>query len=284
MSSLDLVNPMANASIFMKQHAERRTQIGATLIELMIGVVIGLLVIIAAIGSLSFTKITAVTVSESTQLQQKADAIFRNMGFHIAQAGSIEITPSLGDTAMVKFSSSYLGYKPTTTGATATGTAKIIYNIHGVNGTGTATSTTPDTLRVSYQNNGSSRDCLGNSPTGTGVDNEFSVSNQELMCLGATNAASQSIASGVEDFQILYGINTGTQFRYYQANEMLGPDFTPNWNQVQSVSICLQLIGDSQGNPQPGVTFTGCRNQSIASDGRLREIYRRTFSLRNAIP
>lgn len=252
--------------------------------ELLVGIVIGLIVVIAAIGSLSFTKITSVTVNESTQLQQKADAIFRNIGFHLAQAGSIEITPSTGDTAMVSFSPSYVGYKPITTGATVTGTAKAIYSIHGINGAGTSTSTDADTLRVSYQSNGSTRDCLGNTPTGVSVDNQFSVSNQELMCLGATAAAAQSIASGVEDFQVLYGIRTGAQFQYYRADQMLGAGFTPNWDGVQSVSICLQLIGDSQGNPQPGVTFIGCRNQNIASDGRLREIYRRTFALRNALP
>nr|WP_315465094.1 PilW family protein [uncultured Rhodoferax sp.] len=267
-----------------QQKSSHRGNTGATLIELLIGIVIGLLVVIAAIGSLSFTKITAVTVSESTQLQQKADVIFRNMGLHLAQAGSIELTPSIGDSAWVNFSSSYLGYKPATTGATTSGAAKMIYSIHGVNGAGTASSTSPDTLRVSYQNNGNSRDCLGNSPTGTNVDNEFSVSNQELMCLGATNTAAQSIASGVEDFQVLYGIRSGEQFRYYRADEMLGPNLIPNWDKVQSVSICLQVIGESQGNPQPGVNFTGCRGQTIDSDGRLREVYRRTFSLRNAIP
>jgi type IV pilus assembly protein PilW len=49
------------------------------------------------------------------------------------------------------------------------------------------------------------------------------------------------------------------------------------------VSICLQLAGDTQGNPRVDAAFKGCRDQNIANDGKIRRLFRRTFSIRNAL-
>ena len=251
-------------------------QCGFTLIELMIGITIGLMVVIAAIGSLVFTQLTSTVVGDSSRLQQKADAIFRNVGFHILQAGATEL--SAAANGRVVFSTAFTGFNPTITGATG----GRIFSVHGVDGASNA----PDTLRVSYEDNGRSRDCLGNRPTlATRVDNAFSVTGGDLMCQGATSAASQSIADGIEDFQVTYGVQTvvtpgtvwPTQYRFYPAGTV------PDWTNVQAISICLQLTGDNQGNPQPGLVTTGCRGQTVANDGRLRKVYRQTFTLRNAL-
>jgi hypothetical protein len=41
------------------------------------------------------------------------------------------------------------------------------------------------------------------------VDNQFSVASGNLMCKGAdASVAAQSIADGVEDFQVTYGVQT----------------------------------------------------------------------------
>lgn len=290
-----MFNPnMANLSVTQVPCSRRLNstvlqQRGLTLIELMVGITIGLLVVLAAVGSLAFTQITSTVVSDSSRLQQKADNIFRNIGFHLVQAGAIELSPSAADAAVVTFSSAYPGFKNTVTGATVDASVKQIYSIHGVNGDGSANSTAPDILRVSYQDTGTSRDCLGNRPTVTGVnvDSQFSVTGTDLMCLGATNASAQSIADGVEDFQVTYGIQTGDignwQYRFYRADEMLGAGFTPNWANIQAVEICIQITGDNQGNPQPGLVTTGCRGQTVTNDGKLRRVFRRTFALRNAL-
>jgi type IV pilus assembly protein PilW len=57
----------------------------------------------------------------------------------------------------------------------------------------------------------------------------------------------------------------------------------PNWTNIHAVSICLQLAGDTQGNPRVGAAFKGCRDQNIANDGKIRRLFRRTFSIRNAL-
>lgn len=254
--------------------------------ELMVGITIGLLVVIAALGSLVFTQISSTVVGDSARLQQKADMVFRNIGYHISQAGAINLTTSVTPTGTstttitgkVVFSTAFTGYNPATTAA-ATGQ---IFDVHGVNGDGTAASTASDTLRVSYEDNGVTRDCLGNTPSNGRVDNQFSVVNGNLMCLGANATATvQPIAEGVEDFQVTYGVQTvlggASQYRFFRADQIL------DWTNIQAVTICLQLAGDNQGNPQPGLIVTGCSGQIVPNDGLLRRVFRRTYSLRNAL-
>lgn len=254
------------------------------MVELMVGITIGLLVVVAAIGSLVATQVTSTVTGDSSRLQQKADAVFRNLAFHLTQAGAIVLTPANAATnpAVLVFSPLYTGFDPATTGAPGQ-----IFSIHGINGAANA----PDTLRISYQDNGTARDCLGNRPAAATVnirvDNTFNMNGADLMCLGASAAAAQSIADGVEDFQVTYGVQTDAagadQYQFYRADQMLAAPLTPNWTSIQAVSICLQLIGDTLGNPQPGLLMTGCRGQNVASDGRLRRVFQRTFALRNAL-
>lgn len=246
-------------------------QRGFSLMELMVGITIGLLVVIAATGSLVYTQITSTVVGDSTRLQQKADAIFRNMGFQITQSSARNLTvPNAGEAATVVFSSAFAGFNGTG------------FSVQGSEGAINA----PDTLQISYQDDGVVHDCLGNRPDAAStlikVDNQFSLSNGNLMCAGANAAAAaQSIGDGVEDFQVTYGILTGTGSA--TAFQFLNAGSVTNWGIIQAVSVCLQLTGDNVGNPQTNFTFTGCQGQIVNNDGRLRRLFRRTFALRNAL-
>jgi type IV pilus assembly protein PilW len=242
----------------------------------MVGLTIGLLVVLAAIGSLVFTQVTSSVVDDSARLQQKADAIFRNMGFHVAQAGAFDLVTapsaasSAPELAKVVFSANYTGFNTSPAGK--------IYNFHGLEGASNA----PDTLRVSYEDDGTSRDCLGYRPTGVNVDNEFTLSGTDLTCKGATAAAAQSVAEGVEDFQVLYGVQTGLpgaeQYKFSVASAVT------DWTNIQAVQVCIQLIGDNKGNPQPSsFVLKGCRGQTLTNDGYLRRVFWRTLSSRNAL-
>jgi type IV pilus assembly protein PilW len=264
--------PSEPAPGFVKNKAQR----GFSLIELMVGLTIGLLVVLAAIGSLVFTQVTSSVVDDSARLQQKADAVFRNMGFHVAQAGAFNLATapsaasSAPELAKVVFSANYTGFNTSPVG--------VIYNFHGLEGA----SNTPDTLRVSYEADSVSRDCLGYQPSGTNVDNEFTISGTDLMCKGATGASAQSIADGVEDMQVLYGVQVGLpgaeQYQFYKASDIV------DWTNIQAVQVCLQIVGDSKGNPQPSsFVLKGCRGQTLANDGYLRRIFWRTLSSRNAL-
>lgn len=252
-----------------------RRQAGFSLVELMVGITVGLLVVVAAIGSLAFTQASSTVVVDSAGLQQKADAIFRNIAFHVEQAGANNAVPSGGDPAKIIFSPLFTGFDPAIT--LVPGLA-----VHGQEGASNA----PDTLRVSYQDDGTGnfRDCMGNLTDAPNirVDNQFSVDNGNLMCKGAdAKVAAQSIADGVEDFQVTYGVRTAPaggvlRYQYFPAAPAL------DWKYVHAVSICLQLAGETQGNPRVGDAFIGCRGQNIANDGKIRRLFRRTFNVRNA--
>ena len=245
-----------------------RRQAGFSLVELMVGITVGLLVVVAAIGSLAFTQASSKVVVDSAGLQQKADAIFRNIASHVEQAGAFYVEQA-GDPAKIIFSAGFTGFNKTG------------FYIQGKEGASNA----PDTLQVSYQNDGTGnlRDCMGNPLAGTGnFDNEFYVDNGNLMCKGAdAKVDAQSIADGIEDFQVTYGVQTfvGTvpQYQYYRYDQVL------DWRFIHAVQICLQLAGDTQGNPRVGPAFKGCRDQDIANDGKIRRLFRRTFSIRNAL-
>lgn len=269
------------------------SQRGLSLIELLIGITIGLLVVIAALGSLAFTQVTSTTVGDSARLQQKANSAFRTMGFQLRQAGSIEVV-STG--VAVRFSTQPTG------GWNGTGVA-----ITGLNGSGSA----PDTLRASYEDGSNSRDCLGNPPTTTAgirVDNEFYVDTGRLMCKGADGTI-HAIVDGVEDFQVTYGVQTTTAlarpavlaasgvasapavpasatYRYFTAaTAPFGPPVPvgilppPGW----SVTVCLQLRGDVRGDLPAGISTAGCSG-AVAGDGFIRRVYRNTYSLRSTLP
>lgn len=260
-------------------------QLGASLMELMVGITIGLLVVLAAIGSLVYTRVSSTTMVDATRLQQKADAAFRLINFQTLQAGSLELSPTV-EPATVVFSTAYTGFDPLITSL-----ATNIVSVHGVDGDGT---TTQDILRISYQDDGTVRDCLGqataNTTQGIRVDNQFTYvpitgGGGDITCRGAAaGATAQPILDGVEDFQVTYGVRTVTaagaeNFQYLTATNVT------DWTNIQTVNVCLQLRGDAQGNPQPGMAaIVGCTPPTtIANDGRLRRVFNRTFSLRNAL-
>lgn len=245
-------------------HMQRR-QAGFTLVELMVGLTIGLLVAIAAMGSLIFTQISSKSVGDSTRMQQDAATIFRIAGFHLREAGAVRIIAATPGTENVVFTASFNGFG--TTGFAITGT-------EGAAGA-------PDVLNISHDiaPELDARDCLGNAPAAGAVriDNSFAVNNQaELTCTGTSAlVGAQPIALGVEDFQVTYGVRTGGSVQFFSANGIL------SWDSVESVRICLQMSGETAGNPNPTVAIVGCNGAAAAADGRIRRVFRNTFNLRN---
>lgn len=269
-----------------KKLTTKAKQRGASLMELMVGITIGLLVVLAAIGSLVYTRVSSTTLTDATRLQQKADAAFRLINFQTLQAGSLELSPTVEPSTVV-FSTAYTGFNPVSTLL-----ATNVVSVHGVNGNGT---TTQDMLRISYQDDGIVRDCLGQTTgaatQGIRVDNQFTYvpatgGGGDVTCTGAAaGATAQSILDGVEDFQVTYGIRTVTNagvenFQYLTANAVT------DWTNIQTVNVCIMIRGDTRANPRPGfVAIASCPNSTVAdtNDGFLRRVYSRTFSLRNAL-
>lgn len=243
----------------------RRNQAGVSLIELMVGITIGLLVVVAAVGSLMYTRVSSTTVGDSSRLQQDAATAFRIIGHHVRQAGARRIQNVSATNPNVQFNPAYSGFGTTTTTVV----------LSGAEGASGAT----DTLRVSHDADPTIgvSDCLGQVPSTANVTNTFTLVGGELRCLGsATGSTTQAIIAGVEDFQVWYGVRTGlgvnSTLQYANASSV-------TWDRIETVMVCLRLAGDLSNNP--GVDVTGCNGETISADGRIRRVFRRVYFMRN---
>ncbi|MCB2427776.1 PilW family protein [Methylophaga pinxianii] len=97
----------------------------------------------------------------------------------------------------------------------------------------------------------------------------------------AVSTATVELVEGIEDMQILYGIDTtgdGVVTTYEPA------DAVGNWNDVLSVKISLLLrsIEDNLTADGPQ-TYRFNDTNVTANDRRLRSVYTKTFTLRNRV-
>lgn len=271
-------------------------QRGVTLIDLMIGLVIGMLVVLIGLGSVIFTYGSARTMSDSAGLEQQATLVMTQIGQQIKQAGAINGYPS--------------GFNPdlcTTTAADCSTTAvtglinfdnratDIPASIVGRDG-----GSNPDTLVISYArpNDGSPAfNCIGQDGPDTPytsasglaqIVNQFSVdTNNNLVCGDSVTAAivpgvsgsaggNQPIAANVRDMRIRYLLTAANGDITYQAVGAI-----TNWAAVNGLQVCLEMQGDPTGAPDQ--TYTNCQGNSVTSnDARIHRIVKQTFSLRNS--
>lgn len=256
----------------------RQNQLGASIIELLVGIAIGLLVILAAMGTIVMTRASGGTVADASLMVSQGNNAMRLIGFYLRQTGTIELLPSDPAAAvgarLFEFSNLF----------------------DGVNGTGFAVQGTeggaaPDTLTISQENRGGAvtRDCLGAaSPVGVNrVQTAFTVTTTAgvttLNCLGSGNAISQPVAENVEDFQVMYWVQTGTGAAATQQQmNATQVQAAAAWNNVIAVNVCLQVRGEQTGNPViAGTTFANCQGGSTARDARLHQVFRSTYNLRS---
>lgn len=239
-----------------------RGQRGLSMLELLVGITIGLMVSVAAVGSLIYSRVSATTVGDSSRLYQDAAIAFRTIGYQIRQGGARSLVAT---GANVEFNPSYVGF----------GSGSSTVAVTGVNGTGT----TAETLRVSFDKAPGFivTDCLGQTSTlANNVSSTFSTSGGALICGGSGGTTGQwQLAQGVEDFQVWYGRRDPStdSFRYFTA------DAVPLWEEVESIMVCLRMAGELSNNPT--VAITGCNGEAVASDGRIRRVFRRVFNIRN---
>ncbi len=225
-----------------------------------------MMVTVAAMGTLAFVQTTARVQAAALQLQQSTDAALAAIGAEVQQAGTIELV-DMGDGA-VRLSTAFDGYA---------GSGQTIQGTQGAAGL-------PDTLAVSRQDDGQARDCLGNRPDASGLgkrmDSRFTLAGDTLRCLGSHAAAgSQAIASGIEDFQVLFGLRSNASgaptYQFVDADAAAG-----RWHDVAAVRVCLQVRADGR-HPQAGAV-RNCHGQRLPADGYLRRVTHASFWLRNA--
>lgn len=241
---------------------------GVSLIELMIGIAIGMLIVVAAIGTMLYTRASSTTIGDSARLHQDAATAFRIIGETVRQAGARRLVETGGAVE----------FNPNFTGLTTTA----VITVSGTDGATTPT-IAADTLRIAYDSDSvvGITDCLGSiaGSTANTVTNTFDVSGGNLRCQGnaASGATVQPLIQNVEDFQIWYGIRNAAQsLQYVSASGVT------DWSDagIETVMVCLRLSGETRSNPT--AASVGCSGEAVAADGRIRRVFTRVFNLRNA--
>lgn len=288
------MNAPAPYSIRKRQAPSTICQKGVTLIELMVGIIIGLMVVAVAMVALMTSRGISGTVSEATSLQQQAAYAFRVIGQQIRQAGSIELslnpsivlTPASGaNPAMspVAFDApDPNGVRPPFVRASST-----------LDGT-----TTPLSFTVGYQNYTEAtvaasdtsllRDCLGQNPAlaASGSVNttpvltskfERNSTKNELECTGAGSSGKQAIIGNVTDMQLRYieQIAGTTTVKYLPSSPL-----PSNWNNIYALEVCIELTG-TEPVSTPGATYKNCSGVDTSYGDRLKMVFRSVYQIRS---
>ena len=253
-----------------------RHQQGASLLELLVGILLGLLVIGAAISTLMVSRATSGTIGDISQLQQQGSYAMRVMGTQLRQAGSIDITDD--DTPeLYMFKNNYAGLTSDR------------LNITGSDGPGTAA----DIVSVSNQPAGAlptqRRNCLGDEvvvSVANSMDSTFTVdssnpSRKTLTCRsrsGASNALqTQPLIGNVADFQAHYRVVNASGTQSLTATQVEAANL---WSNVKAVEICLHLEGETRGDATVDGNYINCQGTSTARAGKLHVVLRNVFDLR----
>jgi type IV pilus assembly protein PilW len=288
------------------QHVAQR---GVTLIELLVGITIGLLTIAVAMGALMVSRGVSGTVSDASEIQQQASYAFRVMGQQLRQAGSIRLKLSSSDNDPplpadpVAFEAMVPGAVPATGFNPATDAVK------GVDATNANEFTVafqsyaePSYLDASSPQQYFVRNCLGGGTTGTpppvALESRFVLfvnasdpSQRELRCVG--NGDVQPIVRNVANFQVRYllqgAAGTGSPTLRYASAAALGAPGAAAWSQVFAVEVCLVLYGNEAIDLPAGTTYTDCDGltavniTSLASprNRRMHTVFRSVYQLRS---
>jgi type IV pilus assembly protein PilW len=275
------VKPLAGQAPGVREWSPtQKMQQGSSLIELLVGLAVGLMVIAAAMSTLVLSRGASRGVNDQLELQQQANMAMRIMTATLRQANTRELlTDGIGNILFT--------IPPVYTLAPLPGLylQGLPRDAQGNDNFGIAYSDVGGVAAVSSQ------DCLGNRNTpiaglvaaGTPVNSQFAVNTNRLMCTGTSGGGAQPLIGDVQRFRVLYGVQTGTGIAtttnyFTQAN-------VPNWNtaNVVALELCLELATPPRGNePAPG-NYINCDDIAVANDSRTRVMVRQSVRLR-AVP
>ena len=261
-----------------KEQKHLKFQTGLTLIELMIGLAVGLLVVAVATVSLLGSRSVTGAVSDISGIQQQAAYVMRTFGTQLRQAGSLYLD---------------LGLDADGDGEITSATA---FQLRGSTDTAIAENNGSVTIRFTgyeeptFANAGPiSRNCLGapgSIPAGTtaSIESIFTLNGTDLRC------NDQPIAQNVAAFQVRYllqGTDQDDPTMLYTNREGVA-----DWNRVQGVEVCLVLFGteriDLPADLPELTSYTDCdgtRVDMTALTGnrtnRMHYVFRNVFQLRS---
>ena len=255
----------------VSNHRPLGQQGGFSLIELMISITIGLVILSAVLYIYVGNRQANRAQELSARMLDSGRFALEMIGRSVRQAGFADL------------SSAQSSSKTSFTGTPVTGT----------NGAAGA----PDVLTLQRDGAIGDRGCLGTAVAATGniIQESFNLNTatDELRCDEQIAVAPGAVANGtaiisdVEDFQVLYGLDTtGDE----SVNQFSAAPAAADWPKVISVRVCLQLRSSEVGAVTGSQTFlncagalTGAGTTSTINDRRLHRVFMATYNLRNRV-
>lgn len=274
------------------RRASWHSQRGVSLIEILVGLMIGLLIIGVALGAVLVSRQITSTLNESVRLQQQAAYALRIIGQQVRQAGSMRLDLAYGrpDTESapividpaepVAFDATF-NRASTMLDSSATHPLQTRYAFYKER-------LAQDPKKLIEQ----MRDCLGSAPEHSAVENAFFLKKGEgadanaigeLSCRGSRAAeGAQALIGDIADFQVtwLRQRQVGSDPVIDRVNAATAKS---NWSAIQAVEVCIEMLG-TQTIETGQSTYRPCHWSAGAKEtlrgNRLRLVYRNTFQLR----
>ncbi|KQP39981.1 PilW family protein [Pseudorhodoferax sp. Leaf274] len=264
--------------------SRRSLQHGVTLIELLVGLSLGLMTVAVALGALLVSRGVSGTVSDSSQMQQQAAHALRVIGLQLRQAGSIRLNLAYAIPAAAA-----------STPQTFNAADPVAFDTGFSRATGTLGSAANFPLSVGYQNYteqvsaGATAqsllfDCQGRQPSATVIQSNFRLvkadgaATGDLRCTSA-DGTEQTVIGNVADFQVRYqlqgtGAGGAATVRLVDAATAAAA-----WPSVVAVEVCFELVGEAPLDTA-SASFVNCSGNSVAMGQRVHMVFRNTFQLR----
>lgn len=288
----------------MKNFYMRSTQSGLSIIELMIAMFIGLFLLAGISSTYLYSKKSSTQRDELSILEDNGRLALEILSKTIQHTG---YTSSIG-FPIEKFitASNPVQSKPCTSGNSVKSMATFSEASIVANNNDAAVSTNAsDTIGVVFLGDDSvTTDCAGgplpsecqitsttsSNPTETAAARIFntfylkdSAVGRELKCAGSGSDAAVTIADGVENMQILYGINADSSSDRSVERYVNADDVGNLWSNVTSVKIALLMRSEKPvKDTAEQQKFTLLDAEVTSPNDRFhRAVYSTTISLRN---
>lgn len=267
-------------------HRSPPGQYGTTLVELLVGLSLGLLTIAVAMGSLMIARSVAGATGDASRMQQQAAHALRVLGQQLRQAGSLQLDLDAHNTA----SDGFIAAAAPVAFELPAGALDTLLGVDTSSGA---------ELSLGYRNHLAAvygatsaqyqlRNCLGQDASNSLIQSRFALhtATHALRCAGASGNA-QPLIENVASFEVRYllqsapGGSPGIQ--YVNAAAVGG-----HWQRVVGVEICLVLYGSEALDLPAGSSYTDCNGASVdlhtlaaPRTRRAHLLWRNVFQLRS---
>lgn len=303
-------SPRKRSGNKQKQGARLCSQRGVSLIELMVGITIGLLTVAVAFGALMVSRGISGTVSDASNIQQQAAYAMRVIGLQLRQSGSLRLNlePTNSSTAAEPYlaavtfetdfkdptDESVFAIKDTIKGKESPGSGEYKLSV------GYRNYTEPLFVFTTASQESLLRNCLGGKGTNASILSEFvlfidptNANRRELRCNGQDiDPQVQPIVNNVANFQVRYLLQDNTSTPGDSKIRSVDANGVTDWAQVRAVEVCLVLYGEEAIDmPTDGsASYTDCDgttkvNMTTLAGARARRMhipFRNVFQLRSA--